>query len=303
METDKCKICGSNSLTIFAHTARCSQCEVLLYYPYPEKEGLLRDDLSLSSLSPTEEEKRILNKVLSWHIRNKALSWYGRSSFYNHTNFTNMLRFCIDESYTWKNIDILDYGGFGGQFSLICKSHFPQCQVFITDINDESLLDEWKCYNNQILFKDFDNDNTNFDFIFLNNVLEHISDPVFVLNQLSSKLKDGGKICIDTPKKFWIYPLSKLISKTLYTKVLKGTVNKSHLQVWSRKSFELVVRKCGLRIIKYAEKSEYTMPTTFYMSNMGIKNPLIRLAGRIFYSNAKWLAKNKIVCVLSLAQV
>lgn len=206
----------------------------------------------------------------------------------------------MDESYKWKKIRILDYGGAGGQFSLICKSHFPECQVYITDINDEFLLDEWKCYNKQILFKDFDKDETQFDFIFLKDVFEHINEPVFVLNQLSKKLKDDGKICVDTPKQFWIYPVSKLISKSLYTKVLKGTVNKSHLQVWSRKSFELVVRKCGLKIIKYAEKSEFTMPATFYMSNMGIRNPLIRMVGNIFYRNAKWLAKNKIVCVLSL---
>ncbi len=282
METDKCKICGSKSLTIFAHTARCNECEVLLYYPYPRDDG----------------ESLIDSEGKEW-LRKRILSWYTRSSYYNHTNFTNMLRFCIDESHKWKNLRILDYGGGGGQFSLICKSHFPECQVFITDINDESLLNEWKCYNNQILFKDFDNDNTKFDFIFLNDVFEHVSDSVFVLNQLSRELRDGGKICIDTPKQFWIYPVSKLISKSLYTKVLKGTVCIEHLQIWSKKSFELVVRKCGLEISKYVEMSEYTMPATFYMSNMEIRNPLLRLAGIIFYNNAKWLAKNKIICVLS----
>ena len=285
METDKCKICGSKSLTIFAHTARCNECEVLLYYPYPRDDGVLVSD---------GEGK--------WWPKNRVLRWYSRSSFYNHTNFTNILRFSIDESYKGKNLRILDYGGGGGQFSLICKSHFPECQIFITDINDEALLDEWKCYNNQIPFKDFDNNNTKFDFIFLNDVFEHVSDPVFVLNQLLRKLKDGGKICIDTPKQFWIYPVSKLISKSLYAKVLKGTVSEAHHQIWSKKSFELVIRKCGLIISKYVETSEYTMPAEFYMDNMGIKNPLIRLAGRIFYRNAMWLAKNKIMCVLSSAR-
>lgn len=282
LEQDKCKICGSSSLEIFAHTANCGDCGVLLYYPYP-------DDDSQLVLSGEGKE---------WP-REQVLSWYSEASFYNHTNFTNMIRFAMDESFKGRKLDILDYGGGGGQFALVCKSHFPEANVFITDIADEALLEEWSASNNQIPFGRFADDDTKFDLIFMNDVFEHVSDPASVLRQLAGKLKPGGKLFIDTPKQFWIYPVTKLVSKSLYTKVLRGTVSTAHLQIWTKESFELVVRECGLRVDKYEETSEYTMPADFYMNTMGISNPLLRIAGRVFYGNAKRIAKNKIVSVLS----
>jgi len=281
MEQNKCKICGSQSLVTFAHTAKCSNCGALLYYPYPDDDSKLVSD----------------GEGKNWP-REQVLDWYSKSSFFNHTNFTNMLRFAMSESDKGKKLDILDYGGGGGQFALVCKSHFPEATVYITDISDESLLKEWSASNTQIPFKDFEKNETQFDFIFMNDVFEHVSDPLFVLKQMKKKLKKGGKVFIDTPKQFWIYPFTKLFSKTIYTKVLKGTVSTAHLQIWTKNSFELVVSESGLKIYKYEETSEYTMPADFYMRNMGITNPIIRLAGKIFYGNAKLLAKNKIVCVL-----
>jgi 2-polyprenyl-3-methyl-5-hydroxy-6-metoxy-1,4-benzoquinol methylase len=231
--------------------------------------------------------------------RDQVLSWYSRSSFFNHVNFTNMIRFALDETYKGKKLDILDYGGGGGQFALVCKSHFPEANVFITDISDEALLKEWSLANVQIPFNRFAEDLRKFDVIFMNDVFEHVSDPVFVMRQMATKLNAGGKVFVDTPKQFWLYPLVKIFSKSLYTKVLRGTVSTAHLQIWSRKSFELVVHESGLTIDKYMESSEYTMPADFYMKNMGISNPILRLLGRVFYKIAKWLAKNKIVSVLS----
>jgi 2-polyprenyl-3-methyl-5-hydroxy-6-metoxy-1,4-benzoquinol methylase len=282
LEQDKCKICGDSLLAIFAHTAKCENCGVLLYYPYPN------DD---SQLLLTGEGKE-------WP-REEVLSWYSMSSFFNHVNFTNMIRFTMDESYKGKKLDILDYGGGGGQFSLVCRSHFPEANVFITDISDNALLQEWSVANIQIPFERFAEDSNKFDVIFMNDVFEHVSDPGFVLRQMATKLKAGGKVFVDTPKQFWIYPLTQLVSKSLYTKVLRGTVTTAHLQIWSRRSFELVVRESGLRIDKYEESSEYTMPADYYMKNMGISNPILRLIGRVFYRNAKRLANNKIVSVLS----
>lgn len=281
MKKDCCKICGSSSLTAFSHTAKCNSCGVLLYYPYPV------DDVELIASGAGK----------AW-TRKDVLDWYSKSSFYNHVNFTSMLRFTLDESCKNTKLDILDYGGGGGQFALICKSHFPESTVYITDISDESLLDEWSCMNVQLPFNNFDQDQLKFDYIFLNDVFEHVSDPLFVLGQLQGKLKSGGKIFIDTPKQFWLYPITSLLSKSLYAKVLKGTVSTAHLQIWSRNSFNFIVKKSRLKVVAYEESSEYTMPAGFYMKNMGITNPLLKFIGHIFYRNAKWLAKNKIVSVL-----
>ncbi|MDH5717014.1 MAG: class I SAM-dependent methyltransferase [Spirochaetia bacterium] len=274
-----CKICNSSSLRVFEHTATCNNCRVILYYPYP-------DAKSHYSIAKNWTQERVLN-------------WYSKSSFYNHRNFTNMLLFVMDESFKRKKLTILDYGGGGGQFALVCKSHFPEVSVYITDISDYSLLKEWRLLNIQIPFRKFAKDKTKFDFIFLNDVFEHVDSPGTVLKQLAGKLKENGKIFIDTPKQFWLYTFTRFLSKTIYKKLLVGTVTIFHLQIWSRKSFELIVKNSGLKVSKYREVSEYTMPADHYLKNMSITNPFLRFMALIFYKNSKWFAKNKIISVLS----
>lgn len=280
-KTLPCKICQSPKLEICAHTARCGNCGVLLYYPYPLGDG-----------------DEVLDSVKQWD-RKGALKWYSESSFLNHHNFTNMLRFTMDKANLDKEVDVLDYGGGGGQFALICKSHFPTSKIYITDIADQALLDEWRPLNNQISFDDFPRNELLFDFIFMNDVFEHVSDPTAVLKLLASKLKPHGKIFIDTPKQFWIYPFFKLFSTSLYEKILRGTVSTMHLQIWSKKSFLVTANNAGLKQLKYMEVSEYTMPPDFYLNNMGIKNPIIRGLGFLFYKFSKYLAKNKILAILT----
>ena len=274
-----CKICDSPKIQIFRHTAKCKNCGVLLYYPYPkDDEGIINS-----------------GEVKSF---GDSFSWYAKSSFLNHKNFTKMIRYTIDKSYTERTFNILDFGGGGGQFALVCKSHFPRSNVYITDIDDSALLEEWKQYNIQISHSDFLNDITKFDFIFMNDVFEHLSNPEDILAILSDKLKTNGKIFIDTPRQFLIYPITKLLSKDLYTKVLKGTVSAAHLQIWSKTSFKKCITNSNLSISKYSEIAEFTMNPDFYMKNMGINSPFIKKLGRIFYQLTLKVLKNKILSVL-----
>jgi 2-polyprenyl-3-methyl-5-hydroxy-6-metoxy-1,4-benzoquinol methylase len=210
-----------------------------------------------------------------------------------------MIRFAMDESHKWRELRVLDYGGGGGQFAFVFKSHFPQSTVYITDINDNRLLDEWGCCNRQIPFEQFPSDRNTYDFIFMCDVFEHISDPTSTLLQLICKLNDNGKIFIDTPKYFWLYPVLQRTSKYLYSRLLKGTVSMAHLQLWSKESFYMVVKEAGLAVTKYSETSEFTMPADFYLHNMGINNKLLRIIGRLFYKSSKVLVRNKIMSVLS----
>lgn len=282
IDQGRCKICGSPKLEIFAHTARCGNCGVLLYYPYP-----------VADLELVEN-----GQGKAW-AREDVLRWYSRSAYLNHDNFTHMLRFAVTPENRVRDLDVLDYGGGGGQFAFVCKSHLPTSRVHITDIADEALLDEWRSPNIQIKFRDFPKDPTKFDVIFMNDVYEHVSDPAGVLKLLQGKLKPGGVIFVDTPKQFWLYPVSKALAEGFYRKLLRGTVSEMHLQIWTPDAFNHTLRGAGLKAVKYEECSEFTMPPDFYLDNMGVTNPLLRLAGKSFYGLAKYLAKNKITAVLA----
>ena len=279
----ECKICGASPLEIFAHTAMCLNCGVLLYYPYPPDDDTLR-----AARDPSK----------CWG-ESGAESWYSNSSILKHTNFTKVLRFVFDGSETASKMDVLDYGGGGGQFALVCKSQFINAEVFIVDIDDDALLESWKGANHQIKYLEFATNPRRFDYIFLNDLFEHLGDPRGVLKLLVSKLKPGGKIFIDTPRQFWLYPVLNRLAKPLYLKFLKGSVSTSHLQIWSEASFRVAVEDAGLRIDKLERISEYTMPADFYIKNMQFTNPFLKWLARVFYANAHWLARNKIICLLS----
>lgn len=105
------------------------------------------------------------------------------------------------------------------------------------------------CKYTQIPFADFGDDGRKFDFIFLNDVFEHVADPLFVLKQLSGKLRSTGKLFVYTPKQFWIYPIAQLVSKPLYLKVLKGTVFPQKRKMAGRK-------QNSLRIVNPLKKKE-----------------------------------------------
>ncbi len=274
-----CKVCGETGLKVFKHTARCSGCGALLFFPYPASEALIPNGDSA--------------------FRQKLwLKWYCESGSRNARNFANMIGFALHDCAHDGEFAMLDYGGGGGQFALTALSHFPRASVSITDIDDGALLPQYRAANHQIPYATFSEDPTRFDVIFLNDVFEHVADPIGTLSLLATKLKPGGRLFIDTPKTFWLYPVLRAVWRPLYAKLCEGTVTKSHLQIWTRRSFEHAVAASGLRIARYRETSEFTMPADFYLASMAVKNVAVRLAGRIFYSNARWLAKNKIMAVL-----
>ena len=69
-------------------TPRCPACGVLLCFPYPPPDSAAR------KWTPDASKR-----------------WYAQSSVRNHTNFTNMTLFALDESFRERPISVLDYGG------------------------------------------------------------------------------------------------------------------------------------------------------------------------------------------------
>lgn len=275
-----CKLCGCDRLVRFGHTARCRGCGAMLYYPYPTPNLLPHNNFKDGRPWDGYE------------------AWYYAAASRNHTNFTNQLRFAAEGWATDFAGDVLDYGGGGGQFALVVSSHFPNVTTWFTDINQNALLRQWRPFNRPIPFSEFPRDPTKFDAIFLNDVYEHVESPHEVMRLLATKLKPGGRVFVDTPKVFWLYPLLRIANRRLYARLCRGTISRSHLQIWTRRAFETVTRAGGLRIERYRECSELTMPATYYLDLMGIRQPLLRLLGRVFHRSVHVLARNKIMAVL-----
>ena len=98
-------------------------------------------------------------------IKEEKLQWHINSGHLNHNNFTSMTQFALDEKDRDKGIKVLDYGGGGGQFSLVLKSLYPLADSYIVDIEDNKLLDQYAPINKQIKFIDFKNINQRLLFI------------------------------------------------------------------------------------------------------------------------------------------
>ena len=287
-----CKICDSAKLKIIYHVAICKNCGVHLFYPYPEddEEILSNNKYSKDNIAINENKKQTQKRQLDYLLKSGDL---------NISNFKRMINYTIPKSQKNKKIKILDYGGGSGQFAKVCKMIYPSSEIYITDLYDEKLLEDFKKYNNQIKFNKFENNDVKFDFIFLNDVFEHLSNPIKVLKLLKQKLKsEDSKIFIDTPKIFWIYDFFSNLNTGIYKKILKGTIDQDHQQIWSKKSFHLAIEKSDLKVEKYKELTEFTQPAAFYLDAMKIENFLTRIMGKIFYFLAPIIARNKIISVL-----
>lgn len=270
-KNDECKICKSNDLFLLDQSAQCLNCKVLLYYPYPKQKKPPKVDLK---------------------------EWYRISFDKNIKNFLSMIVYATNKSKSNQKLNVLDYGGASGQFALIFNSLFPKSKVYIVDIVNESLFNEFKPLNKQIKYEKFPKDQTKFDIIFLNDVYEHVEDPVHLLSLLRTKLRPAGTIFIDTPRQFWIYPFFKYLFRPIYRKIIRGTVSKSHQQIWSDKSFIKSVQLSNLKIQKISYLSELTMDTDLYLQQMGIKFKPIKLLIRLFSRPLVSTFYNKIYCIL-----
>ncbi len=287
-----CKICGEATLNVVFHVAICKSCGVHLFYPYP-----VDDEELLSKNKYSKDNIAVSGNQIETKIRQRE--YILNSGELNVSNFTRMINYTIPNTKKNEKINILDYGGGSGQFAHICKKIFPNSDVYITDLYNEKLLDEFKKYNIQIKFKEFEKNNIKFDFIFLNDVFEHLSNPVKVLKLLKQKLKSkNSKIFIDTPKIFWIYNFFSYINLNIYRKILNGTIDQDHQQIWTKQSFNLAIKKSELKVEKYKELTEFTQNAAFYLDSMKIKSKLIRFLGSIFYFLAPIIARNKIISVL-----
>lgn len=134
---------------------------------------LLRGLIILSELKKRySKERQTSNDSESFRLNSRLLNTYKRITF----NYLNI-------KLSGKNIDL---GCGDGGFSKACINHgIDSVGLDYMDVNFEN--------------EKIDADNESIDFITMNAVLEHISNPEHILKEAFRLLKKGGLIIIRTP--------------------------------------------------------------------------------------------------------
>ena len=116
-----------------------------------------------------------------------------------------------------------------------------------------------------------------FDFITLNNVLEHVQNPLKILTECERILRKDGKIFVNVPN-------SSSLNYHLFSSNWVSLDAPRHLYTFSNKTLSMYGKKCGLLINKINYKSE---PFTILSS-------IIYAVNKILYRKNK-LEGNKLI--------
>jgi len=213
-----------------------------------------------------------------------------KKSINNFPKFVNWIMGTnnITHRYIDKNSNVLDVGSASGVSLLEIKKLGGNAYGVEPDPNASRIAKALKLN----VFKGFLTDgpypNTKFDFVTASQVIEHEPDPLKFLISAKKKLKKDGKIILSFPN------FGSLHSKVFGREWINWHVP-YHINYFNKKSFKLLVKKAGLRILK--EKTiTPNIWTVLQIRKLFIKN-------KIGEKNILWTIKKSswIVKMLNLA--
>ena len=142
---------------------------------------------------------------------------------------------------TQKNIELLKNFGYSVNHSML--DYGTGDADFVKIAGDNCYGVDFKKSNVGRVYEDIDSvPIKHFDFITLWGVLEHLNDPIKIINELSQRLKTKGILALTTVNAEGVIPY--------YYKPVE------HLTYWTRNSFELLFERCGFQIV---DIQPYTM--------------------------------------------
>lgn len=260
-----CPICNSKASFKFkSHLERIiyqctfSGCNHLFIQNYLTETGICEEkdrdfDLSFKSLS-----RQKARRIKLYHNRNVIL----------FQDIINNLKFDAP-------LKVLDVGSGDGSIahSLNCIRPKPAVTCFEPHDVFQSFLHEEKVE----IITDLYRQNDSYDLIILNEVIEHINDPLMLLNQLSIKLRSPNSVL------FIATPLGMSHNRSLKTAAYNTY---SHLHFFTRESLNIALIRSGfLPLVPFTLDAPIYMPIT--NSHNSRRNP-------ISFKQIKAFAVNKV---------
>lgn len=202
-------------------------------------------------------------------------------------NLVTKIKECLDKrllkkvlrTFTCTELKVLDIGGGTGWICDLVKSIDSRIiATQIIDIGDSAKkIAEAKGHRYfKGILEDFETTDK-FDLILMVNLIEHVQNPVFVLEKAASLLSPGGKILIKTPNTNSLD--CKLFKKTYWG----GLHAPRHWVIFSEKSFRMTLQKLNLNVcsFKYTQGGAFwAFSLLFLLSRVGVikldsKRPLV----------------------------
>ena len=155
-------------------------------------------------------------------------------------------------SLLFTNKKVLDFGCGKGAFLMKLKHEGLCSELFSLEVNNEYYETLNKNFTH---YSDIDEiENSSLDYITLFHVLEHLPDPLSILNKLYVKLKDGGKIIIEVPSS------DDVLLKTYKSKVFsKFTYWSLHLFLFNTNSLTRLIKKTMFNIVYVKQFQRYSL--------------------------------------------
>jgi 2-polyprenyl-3-methyl-5-hydroxy-6-metoxy-1,4-benzoquinol methylase len=169
------------------------------------------------------------------------------------------------------NKSILDFGCGKGSFLTKLKEEGITSKLYALEPNKKYsnyLKTNFTLYENieEIL-------EGSLDYITLFHVLEHLKDPIGVLNSLYSKLKDEGKIIIEVPNSN--DALLKLYGSEAFSRF---TYWSCHLYLFNNRTMEDLIKKTAYKIDYIRQYQRYSLANHLYWLAKG------KPGGHVFWS-------------------
>ena len=153
----------------------------------------------------------------------------------------------------FKGMKVLEVGAAYGETLYYIKQHKEASEVVGVELfKDLKNIEKYKKLDD-LIFGDISNINLSnyknyFDLIILADVIEHINEPLPVLEKLKSLLKDDGKILISLPNIRHYSAFVKIFLKGSFEYEDNGIFDYTHARFYCKKD-----------IVKLVEKSSFTI--------------------------------------------
>ncbi len=109
-------------------------------------------------------------------------------------------------------------------------------------------------------------ENDSFDYIFCIDVLEHLKNPFFVLNEINRILKKEGLLILSVPNPYHF--------KEIIWNLLKIKDEQGHIFSWTRQTMQRLAEFCGFRLL--GTSGTYLIPA-ISCSNMMTRSIIYKL--------------------------